>query len=80
VIMSTQSPSHNAADLIVADRLNTSRLLANSLLEPPMFPELSLLWIQSDQRKHLGMLRCAQSPHLSPRAGMHAAGSPLKSP
>jgi hypothetical protein len=27
------------------DRLNTSRLLANSLLEPPMFPEPSLLWI-----------------------------------
>jgi hypothetical protein len=45
VIMSTQSPSLNAADLIVADRLNTSRLLANSLLEPPMFPEPSLLWI-----------------------------------
>ena len=52
----------------------------NSLLVPQITARSSLFSPRGDQREPASMLRPAQSLHLSPRTGMHAARSPLKPP
>ena len=80
MITSIRSPSQNAIVFVLAARMNVRQLAQNSLLVPQITARSSLFWPRGDQREPAGMLRPAQSLHLSPRTGMHAARSPLKPP
>jgi hypothetical protein len=78
VLMSTRSPSLNAADFVVADRLNTSRVRTNSLLVMAMFPQSSLPWLQSARRRSHTAHHAAQSLYLS--LGTFPAQIPIAEP
>jgi hypothetical protein len=80
MIMSSRSPARNADHVYHAARLTMRQLAQISLLVQQMTARSLLLCPRNGQRKSAGMLRPAQSLHLSPRAGMHAERSPLKSP
>ena len=80
MIMSIRSPSFNAGHLCRRRSDEHASARTNSLLIRQPVARSSLFWPRADQRKPAGMLRPAQSLHLSPRARTHAARSPLKSP
>jgi hypothetical protein len=80
MIRSISSPSLNASRFCRRHSDECALARTNFLLVQQTTAPSSLLWLPTRQRKHLGMLRCAHPLQLSPCAGMHAAGSPLKSP
>ena len=80
MITSIRSPSQNAIVFVVAARMNVRQLAQILCSSPQITARSSLFWPRGDQREPAGMLRPAQSLHLSPRAGMHATRSPLKPP
>ena len=80
MITSIRSPSLNAGHLCRRRSDEHASARTNSSLAQQITARSSLSWPRSAQRKRASMLCLAQSIYLSPRAGSHAACSPLKSP